>query len=134
MSSWRTVGVALALTVLAASFPSQAQNSDAQPQRRACFFSNQFESWRAPDDRTILIRVGLTRFYKLDLAASCSGITRPFSFLVNRIRGSDLICKPIDWDLAVADSSGGFEQGCIVKSMTQLTPDEVASIPARFKP
>ena len=134
MSTLRTMGVALAAAFLAASFPSQAQDSNAPQKRGACFFSNQFESWRAPDDKTIFIRVGLSRFYRLDLAGACGGITRPFSYLVNRIRGSNLICKPIDWDLAVADSPNGFEQGCIVKSMTRLTPEEVASIPPKFKP
>ena len=133
MSSLRSLGIALALTCLAASFPSQAQNSNSASERGACFFSNQFENWRAPDDKTILIRVGLSRFYKLDLAASCSGITSPFSHLINRIHGPDVICKPIDWDLAVSDAPG-FEHGCIVKSMTRLSPEEVASIPAKFKP
>jgi hypothetical protein len=40
----------------------------------------------------------------------------------------------LDWDLAVADSPQGFAQACIVKSMTKLSPEEVASIPAKFKP
>jgi hypothetical protein len=116
------------------SFPSQAQNSDSPQQRGAYFFSNQFENWRAPDDKTILIRVGLSRFYKLDLAAPCSGITWPSSHLINRIHGPNTICSPLDWDLAVADSPQGFAQACIVKSMTKLSPEEVASIPAKFKP
>jgi hypothetical protein len=62
------------------------------------------------------------------------GSPRPFAYLVNRIHGSNMICKPVDWDLGVADSPSGFEQACIVKSMTRLTPEEVASIPAKFKP
>ena len=132
-SSLRGVGVALALTILAASFPSQAQNSGPSSER-ACFFSHQFESWRAPDDKTILIRVGLSRYYRLDLAASCSGITWPFAHLINRIHGPNTICSPLDWDLAVGDSSQGFQQACIVRSMTKLAPEEVASIPAKFKP
>jgi len=134
MSTLRTLGVAIAAALLAASFPSQAQNSGSTPERGACFFSNQFESWRAPDDKTIFIRVGLSRFYRLDLAAACSGITWPSSHLINRIHGPNTICKPLDWDLSVSDSAGGFAQGCIVKSMTKLTPEEVASIPPKFKP
>jgi len=133
MSSLRA-RVALALTCLAASLPSQAQNSASAQSGGACFYSNQFENWRAPDDKTILIRVGLSRFYRLDLAGSCNGVTWPNAYLVNRIHGTSLICRPVDWDLSVSDSPGGFEHGCIVKSMTQLTPEEVASIPAKFKP
>src|SRR5262249_45850660 len=120
MSSIRSIAIAIAAASLAASFPSQAQNSDAQ-QQRACFFSNQFESWRAPDDETILIRVGLSRYYRLDLAGPCTGITWPFARLINRIHGPDVICKPLDWDLSVSDSpSGGFGHACIVKAMTRL--------------
>jgi hypothetical protein len=128
------MGVGLAAACLAASFPSQAQNPDSTPKREACFYSNQFENWRAPDDKTILIRVGVSRFYRLDLVGSCNGLTWPNAYLVNRIHGPSLICRPVDWDLSVSDSPHGLEHGCIVKSMTQLTPEEVASIPAKFKP
>ena len=31
----------------------------------ACFFSRNFQQWRAPDANTILIRVGVNRFYRL---------------------------------------------------------------------
>lgn len=133
MSPLRSLGIAIALTCLAASIPSQAQNSESPPKGDACFYSNQFESWRAPDNKTIIVRVGLSRFYRLDLAAPCSGITTPLSHLITRVHGTSTICKPLDWDLAVADSLG-FEQACIVKSMTMLTPEEVASIPPKFKP
>jgi len=134
MSSLRSIGVAIAAACLAASFPSQAQNANVSRPGDACFYSNQFESWRAPDDKTIIIRVGLSRYYRLDFVGSCIGITWPSSHLVTRVHGADLICKPLDWDLTVVDSAGGFEHACIVKSMTQLTPEEVASIPAKFKP
>ena len=126
-----------ALLFLAASavgLPSQAQSPKPAKKHDACFFSTQFASWRAPDDKTILIRVGLSQYYRIDLSASCSGLTSPGARLVNRVHGSDLICKPVDWDISVEESTGGFGHGCIVKSMTELAPDEVASLPSRFKP
>jgi hypothetical protein len=132
MSSLRSICV-LAAALLPASFPSQAQNSEPSQSGGACFYFNQFESWRAPDDKTILIRVGLSRFYRLDLSGRCGGITRASSHLVNRVQGVTRICRPVDWNLTVVDSVG-FEQRCLVKSMTMLTPEEVASIPAKFKP
>ena len=133
MSSLRFIGCVLAAALLTASFPSQAQNSQPSQSGGACFYFNQFESWRAPDDKTILIRVGLSRFYRLDLGGRCGGITRASSHLVNRVQGTTLICRALDWNLAVVDSAG-FEQRCIVKSMTNLNPDEVASIPDKFRP
>jgi len=124
----------IVMACIAGAFPSRAQNSDPAQKHDACFFSNQFENWRAPDDRTLLIRVGLKRYYRLDLSASCPGITWPDAHLINHIRGSDVICRPIDWDLKVGQSVGGFAQACIVKSMTMLSPAEVESIPRQLKP
>jgi hypothetical protein len=124
----------LFLAASAVGLPSQAQNPKPAEKHDGCFFSNQFESWRAPDDKTILIRVGLTRYYRLDLSASCSGLTSPGARLISRLHGSGLICKPIDWDISLEESTGGFGHGCIVKSMTELAPDEVASLPSRYRP
>ena len=98
-----------------------------------CFFANQFENWKSPDAKTIYIRVSMHDYYRLDLSARCSMLQSPDSHLVTRFVGSASICAPIDWDLQVADSSG-MRQGCIVKTMTQLTPEEAAAIPAKFKP
>src|SRR5262249_44624077 len=123
----------LLLAACAAGLPSQAQTPAPAEKHDACFFSNQFESWRAPDDKTILIRVGWTGYYRLDLSASCRGLTSPGARLINRVHGSNLICKPIDWDISVEESTGGFGHGCIVKSMTELKAEEVASLPSRYK-
>ncbi len=126
------------LAVLAVSaagaIPSQAQNADPVPKRDACFFSSQFQGWRAPNDKTIIIRVGINRFYRLDLAASCHTLTAPNAHLINRIRGSDVICRPLDWELMVDTSPGGFAQACIVREMTQMNRDEVAALPAKYRP
>jgi hypothetical protein len=50
------------------------------------------------------------------------------------IRGSDWICSPLDLQLAVADSHGGFREPLIVKKITKLTPDEIHAIPAKYRP
>jgi hypothetical protein len=54
--------------------------------------------------------------------------------LINKVRGSDWICSPLDLDLQVADSHGGFREPLIVKSITRLTPEQVAAIPKRDLP
>lgn len=101
---------------------------------QACFFSRNFEQWRSPDPSTIIIRVGINRFYLLDLSAPCPTLQFPNAILVNVFRGSDSICGPLDWDIRVAQPPAGITEACIVKSMTQLTPEQVASIPPRFRP
>jgi hypothetical protein len=110
----------------------------AQPQAPsgggACFFSRNFQQWRSPDPNTILIRVGVNRFYRLDLAAPCRALQFPDAHLITVFRGSDSVCSPLDWDLRVAQSPAGITEQCIVRSMTQMTPEQVASIPPRFRP
>jgi hypothetical protein len=98
-----------------------------------CFFAAQFESWKAPDAKTIYIRVGVHDYYRLDLSTRCSLLQSPDSHLITKFEGTTSICAPIDWDLQVANSSG-MRQGCIVKAMTRLSTDEAAAIPAKFKP
>jgi hypothetical protein len=125
--SFALVSTALMTTMVRAQ--PQAPNGGG-----ACFFSRNFQQWRAPDANTILIRVGVNRFYRLDLAAPCHTLQFPNSHLVTVFRGSDTVCSPLDWDLRVAQYPAGITEQCIVRSMTQLTPEEVASFPPRFRP
>ena len=107
----------------------------AQPSQNACFLINQFNGWKAPDTRTIFIRVGLDRFFRLDLANNCSLLAMPNVHLITKTRGPDLVCSAIDWDLSVSESPpGNIPQPCIVKKMTLLSPEEAAAIPPKFRP
>ena len=107
----------------------------AQPVQKACFPITEFRGWKAPDTRTILIRVGLDRVFRLDLANTCSLLTSPGSHLITRTRGPDLVCSPIDWDLAVSQSPpGNIPEHCIVKKMKLLLPNEVTAISPQFRP
>ena len=118
--------------ITALAFSALAIGS-AQAAPAKCFFSRQFESWKAPDAKTIYIRVGVHDYYRLDLSTRCSMLQGPDSHLITKFVGSTTVCTAIDWDLQVANSSG-MRQGCIVKAMTPLTPEEAAAIPAKFKP
>jgi hypothetical protein len=102
---------------------------------QSCFFISQFESWKAPDNKTIYIRVNTNRFYRLDLSSSCPTLTYPDAHLITKTRGSSTVCTALDWDLSVGQAAPrGFPMGCIVKTMTPLTPEQVAAIPKKFKP
>jgi|SRR5215469_10751821 len=118
----------------ASAQPTEPASSPA-PQQTSCFFINQFENWKAPDAKTILIRVNLSKFYRLDLANECPMLLWPDTHLVINVRGPSTICRAIDWDLKVNQTSSHMAPiGCIVKEMTQLSPAEAAAIPAKFKP
>lgn len=132
MRHLRPVTVSL-ITVLMLSPVVRAQPE--QPRRgQACFFSRNFEQWRAPDPNTIIIRVSVNRFYRLDLSAPCPTLQFPQARLITVFHGSDAICGPLDWDIRVAQYPAGITEACIVKSMTQLTAEQVAAIPPQFRP
>ncbi len=131
------IPVVLGLTML--SVPALADNSDAPPSR--CFSMRDFENWKSPDARTIYIRVGVNRYYRLDLSAPCQALKMIGSHLITKSRGSDQVCSGLDWDLSVSDATGfqrggggGFREACIVKTQTPLSAADVAAIPKKFKP
>jgi hypothetical protein len=128
MATTAALGLAMSLATVTA---------DAQP-ANSCFYMRDFQNWKAPDAKTIYIRVNVNRFYRLDLTGMCATLTWPGAHLITKTRGTDSVCQPIDWDLAVSDATGhgmgGMAEHCIVKTMTPLTPDQVAAIPPKFKP
>ena len=118
---------------------AQAQPAEVPPTQappaRSCFYINQFQGWKAPDAKTIIIRVNVNSYYRLDLAAECHLLKVPSSHLITHTRGPDTVCSAIDWDLSVAESGmGSIAEPCIVKTMTPLTPADVAALPAKFRP
>jgi hypothetical protein len=125
--SVRTLGSVAILAVLALTAPAAAA-------QRSCFVTQNFQGWKAPDDRTIYIRVGVNSFYRLDLANRCSALHAIDPFLVTRWRGSNFVCDAIDWDLKVSRGTGMPGEACIVKTMTRLTAEEAAAIPRKFRP
>ncbi|HWA30612.1 MAG TPA: DUF6491 family protein [Rhizomicrobium sp.] len=134
----RCSGFALAAVVGLSMLGAPAFADTVPPTPNKCFSMRDMENWKAPDARTIYIRVNINRFYRLDLAAPCQSLLQPNTHLVTKTRGSDQVCNGIDWDLAVSDTIGepgrGFRQACIVKTQTPLTAAEVAAIPKKFKP
>ncbi len=123
-----------AASVLLLSPPLAAADSAAPTKPSSCFFVNQFENWKAPDAKTIYIRVSMHNYYRLDLAGSCSELLWPDSHLITIFHGSDTVCSALDWDLQVGQGMHSIPEPCIVKTMTALTPDEAAAIPKKFKP
>jgi hypothetical protein len=111
-----------------------AQPAAPQPPHNTCFYSTQFQNWKAPDPRTIFIRVNMNRYFRLDLSGECPELVWPDSHLITHVRGSDSICSALDWDLKVSQGINGIPEACIVKTMTELTPAQAAAIPPKFRP
>jgi hypothetical protein len=120
--------------LVAGSLPAAAQEAPPPAKRNSCFYSNQFDNWKAADKRTLYIRIRPNRYYRLDLSNDCYAALQPGAFLVTKVEGPSTICSAVDWNLRVANSWNDIPEACIVKSMTELTPAEVAALPKKVKP
>ena len=102
---------------------------------KSCFPLHAWDGWRAQDSKTFYIRVSQTRYYRLDLGASCPLLTEKGVHIITQTSGSDLICGAADWDLRVSrDVPGSLPSHCIVKAMTPLSQAEADAIPKDFRP
>lgn len=129
----RSLWFAAALALIAV--PAMAATASGTRAANQCFFVNQFQGWRAANDRTVYIRVGVRDIYRLDMAASCPQLTAPDARLITKTRGPDTVCSAIDWDLSVSESGpGAIPTPCIVSSMRKLSPAEAATLPKKLRP
>ena len=109
-----------------------AMAAHAQPNQN-CFRMSQLQSTRADGQQRIYARVGVNDYYRIDLAFKCSSLPYASNGLVMEpAGGKDLICTSLDLDLKVNDH--GALESCPIKSITRLTPAEVAAIPKKAKP
>jgi hypothetical protein len=98
-----------------------------------CFYANEWQGWKAKNEHTMYLRVGMRRVFRLDFASSCQSMTWPDAHLVTVFRGTDSVCSPLDIDLKVSDGHG-FAEPCIVSGLSELSPDQIAAIPKKDLP
>lgn len=131
MSRRITSALAVAALLAGAGAASAAGPGD----RRQCFRSHDYQAFRPVDDHSFIIRVNVNDYYRIEAAQACPELLYPQATLVTVVRGSDLICDPLDWDLRVGQTGpGAFFAPCIVKSQTRLTKAQVAALPKGQKP
>jgi hypothetical protein len=126
-------GAAATAALLGLCGPAMAAAPAKPAAHDSCFFSSSWQGWHAPNDNTIYLRVNVRDIYRVDLSSGSSLLTWPDAHLINVMRGSNAICSPLDLDLRVADT-GGMRDFVIAKSITKLTPEEVALIPKKDLP
>jgi hypothetical protein len=121
--------------VLACAAPRLAAAESAPRGANQCFFINQLQGWRAANDQTVYIRVGLRDIYRLDMAGACPELTAPDARLITKTRGPDTVCSAVDWDLSVSEPGpGAIPVPCIVSSMRKLKAAEAAALPKKLRP
>lgn len=127
--------VALAASITVAGGAAALAATDASPRQRNCFDTTQWRGWSSPSSDTLYLRINNRDVYRVGLVGKPDGhsIKTPGSFLVSKPRGSNYVCSAIDLNLSVSDTSG-FHRPLFPRSLTKLTPEEVAAIPAKYRP
>ena len=124
--------IAKTLTVLFLAGLVSPALADPKPR---CFTVAQMGNWRgSPDGKAIYIRADVNRYYRLELARECSTLRGidPRLLLTSRTGGT--ICTALDLDVKVSESAGGIVEPCFPKTLSELTPAEVAALPKDTKP
>ena len=123
----------LPLLFAAAALAGGASQALAQEPGRQCFRVSQMDGHRVGDPRTLYVGVRNKEVFRIDMHGAClAGADMGDPLVIETVGGNDLVCKPIDIDLKVAGTIG--LSPCIVKSITRLTPPQVASLPPKLRP
>ncbi len=136
MSTIMPIARATLTALAAAGLIASAASAQAQPldkparAERPCFSLSDWHGWSSPSRDILYMKVRNKDVYRLDLAYGSSQLNWPGSHIVSVVRGSDRVCAPIDLDLRVSD---GFGIGIPIraKTITKLTPEEIAAIPKK---
>jgi hypothetical protein len=130
----RSLALAASLALAGAVGFSGAAVAEDHGHGSSCFFVRDWNGWKSPSPNVIYLRVGVSQIYRLDLSVGSNQLQYGDVHLFSRIWDTSWICSPLDLDLQVADNHGTFREPLIVKSITKLTPEEIAAIPPKFRP
>ena len=114
--------------IAAIAFATALAALPAKLDRATCFdpvrgFDTHFEPI---NDHTILVR-SQGRAFRLTTTPSFR-LAGPSPILVSEIRGPSEVCRPVDLDLRVTDSGGGFGEPIIVQAIDRITLDEAKAL------
>jgi hypothetical protein len=98
----------------------------------SCIVVRNINGFSAPNDSTVLVRVGVKDIYRLDLMGPCVGITFDQRLRLDSSPGRSWICSPLE--ATVISGRTGGSQRCPVTAIHKLTPDEAATLPKRDRP
>ncbi|MDO9249429.1 MAG: DUF6491 family protein [Phenylobacterium sp.] len=127
----RLLPLVLAAAALSAG-ASQALAADPAPGRQ-CFRVSQMDGHTVGDPKTLYVGVRNKDVFRIEMNGSClAGASMGDPLVIETAGGNDLVCRPIDLSLKVAGTIG--LSPCIVKSITRLTPPQIASLPPKLKP
>lgn len=102
----------------------------AQPHPdKSCFFTRDLRNHTVGGDHTLYFDVGGRSVYRVETSNNClAGASSSDPIVMRNRAGMGQICNKMDLDISVRGI------GCIVTSVTKMTPAEVAALPRRMKP
>jgi hypothetical protein len=128
------IGLALAAAAASAQAQPPVGPAAGRPARaeRSCFALSDWNGWSSPSRDVLYLKVRARDVYRLDLIHGTNQLRSPGSYIVSVVRGGDRVCAPIDLDLRVSD--GFMDMPIRAKTITKLTPEEIAAIPKKDRP
>lgn len=123
------LAAAALLTFVAGSAGAHEAGGRATP----CFFLSQWQGWTAPSPDVLYLGVNGHDVYRVGLSGGSYNLQSPGMHLVSISRGGTSICSALDLDLKLADTDD-FAEPLIARTLTKLTPEEVAAIPRKYMP
>ena len=131
MKTLITLAAAAAL-LAGGTAPAAFAKTTPRYDRQQCFYTRNVESFAAPDDKTLYVRVTGRDIYRFDMFGHCPDIDwNQRLALVSR--ASSWICSGMDAEV-ITHATGIGPQRCPVAHMQKLTPAEIAALPKRARP
>ena len=122
-----------ALCVAALLLAAPAAGAADTHAKGACFARRNVESFNAPDDHTVYLRVGVNDIYRLSLMTECLDLTFRQGIGLEDQPANAFICSPLEATI-VYRAAGGIPQRCPVTAIHKLTPEEAAALPKKDRP
>ena len=123
-------GVVAALAMLGAASAAPAADTNG----RRCFTVNDWHGWSSPSPDVLYLAVNFRDVYKATLARPVEGLNLVDTVVISDETGLRSVCDAVDLHLTMTHRRGGSRQGLIVRSLTRLTPEEIAAIPKKDRP
>ena len=128
------ITAAILLTAMAAC-ASADQKTPAAPgaakPARACFYSGDIRGWKEAAGNRVNVLVNGKDIYQMQLIGSCPDINTALGIGLQS-GADDRICEGQNVTLIVP--AVGIPRRCPVTTIVKLTPEQVATLPAKEKP
>jgi hypothetical protein len=100
---------------------------------RQCFPPSAISSYREAGEDAVLLRVGVSEIWRLDLLGSCPDLEWSRGrILIQQHYGGGLICSGLAADVITTD--GRFSRRCPVERVEKLSEMEIAALAPDQKP